>query len=778
MEDPLDVSRTNRPGGPDSMMGASPDFWHNLSNFGLSTIVAANARNPNGFLTYGSGSSGPIAAGLLGAQNMNMQNASDRSQMNYRDMETLARGTMLPYDVQEKALSVLQKQALFPYQLKQQELANRIAQKDYEEGYGGGAPSSGAPPAAGFGPGFAPGMGAGARAGAAGPTPTPPGGQKTYADMIAGTETAGERSPATATNPMWPAERGGPVGAHQIVEGTWKDLIKKNPDLVAGLDQSQYMTARTDPERSARGTDAYARENAGVLAAANLPVTNQSLGIMHSLGPGDGVALLKAPPEMPMIQALAARDPTHAAKVAQQNHIYTALTVGQFMQKYAPFNSAAPIPGVAYTPVGGSGAVTAPGGPPPAQVQQRVSAADGPIPGGATPVAATPIAPPAQGQPQAQPAPAGDGNSGNPNQDYVQGLQQQIADARRQEQFYTSRAKAAQWAGKDGAPELARAKTFGDIAVKLTERLSTPLEMRPGQRIQTPGGATIGEQPEWVPTVDPNTGVPGKVLATSRGPMPGSFVPTGMAKGWEIATEQASKRYDEMGKTFEMGQGGLQSLAGMEDHLRSLSKNGGFLAPGAFIEARGNIARTMNTLFTQFGFKEMFNPDKVASWEDLMKETSRLGFQFVSSFLGQQREAAQTIERGVNSVPGAHLTPEGSITVLNGIREVMKRQLDEYAFKTQWLQDPSHKGSLIGSDIEFAKERSAEAYARRAISQVHPYEVKDQRELARYLPGTLVTPVDPATGKAMISPTTGKPVIRPIQGAVDLWRGSTDVGGN
>jgi hypothetical protein len=146
-----------------------------------------------------------------------------------------------------------------------------------------------------------------------------------------------------------------------------------------------------------------------------------------------------------------------------------------------------------------------------------------------------------------------------------------------------------------------------------------------------------------------------------------------------------------------------------------------------------------------------------------------LGFQFVSSFLGQQREAAQTIERGISAVPGTHNTPEGAILVINGVRETIKRGLDEYAYMTKWIQDPSHKGNFVGADVAFAAARPPEAYADRAISQVHPFTVKPDTDLSRYLPGTLVTPLD-AEGRPMLNPNTGKPVVRAVSGEVDMWR--------
>lgn len=54
-------------------LGQSPDFWRNVANFGANLSTAANARNGQGFLTYGQGFAGPLGAATLANQQFQIQ---------------------------------------------------------------------------------------------------------------------------------------------------------------------------------------------------------------------------------------------------------------------------------------------------------------------------------------------------------------------------------------------------------------------------------------------------------------------------------------------------------------------------------------------------------------------------------------------------------------------------------------------------------------------------------------------------------------------------------
>lgn len=65
--------------GTMQQLGDNPNTWQNLMNFGASTLAAANARTPQGFLAYGAGPMGSIGAGILGAQEQARQRDLGRS---------------------------------------------------------------------------------------------------------------------------------------------------------------------------------------------------------------------------------------------------------------------------------------------------------------------------------------------------------------------------------------------------------------------------------------------------------------------------------------------------------------------------------------------------------------------------------------------------------------------------------------------------------------------------------------------------------------------------
>ena len=79
------MSDTTSGGG---LFGMSPDFARNLLTFGASTMAAANARTPQGFLAYGGGPLGPIGAGLMGMQQQGMDLAKLRGQLGLQQAQT------------------------------------------------------------------------------------------------------------------------------------------------------------------------------------------------------------------------------------------------------------------------------------------------------------------------------------------------------------------------------------------------------------------------------------------------------------------------------------------------------------------------------------------------------------------------------------------------------------------------------------------------------------------------------------------------------------------
>jgi hypothetical protein len=90
--DPFDIGNSDAAGDAAASQSGSifdsPSFYRNLTAFGASTMAAANARTPQGFLQYGTGIAGPVGAGMLGAMEQSRQNAELQSKIGLQGAQT------------------------------------------------------------------------------------------------------------------------------------------------------------------------------------------------------------------------------------------------------------------------------------------------------------------------------------------------------------------------------------------------------------------------------------------------------------------------------------------------------------------------------------------------------------------------------------------------------------------------------------------------------------------------------------------------------------------
>jgi hypothetical protein len=100
---------------------------------------------------------------------------------------------------------------------------------------------------------------------------------------------------ADAKNP-----RSSATGLFQFVEGTWKGLMRKYPEL--GLTPE----GRTDPAQQKRAMEKFTQNNIQSLRKAGLPVTNGTLYLAHFAGDGGAKALLRADARTPVEEVLGA----------------------------------------------------------------------------------------------------------------------------------------------------------------------------------------------------------------------------------------------------------------------------------------------------------------------------------------------------------------------------------------------------------------------------------------------------------------------------------------
>jgi hypothetical protein len=88
------------------------------------------------------------------------------------------------------------------------------------------------------------------------------------------------------------------TGLFQFIEGTWKGLMKKYPNL--GLTPD----GRTNPEQQKRAMAQFTKDNETVLRKAGLPVTEGTLYLAHFAGAGGAKAILDASADTPVEKLL------------------------------------------------------------------------------------------------------------------------------------------------------------------------------------------------------------------------------------------------------------------------------------------------------------------------------------------------------------------------------------------------------------------------------------------------------------------------------------------
>lgn len=104
-----------------------------------------------------------------------------------------------------------------------------------------------------------------------------------------GVESGGNVNAASSTSSA--------TGPAQFIDSTWINMMQKNaPGLIQGKSREEILAMRSDPEVSGAMVDAYAKENASVLAGAGIEATPENLHFAHTFGGGGAVKMLSADP--------------------------------------------------------------------------------------------------------------------------------------------------------------------------------------------------------------------------------------------------------------------------------------------------------------------------------------------------------------------------------------------------------------------------------------------------------------------------------------------------
>lgn len=185
-------------------------------------------------------------------------------------------------------------------------------------------------------------------------------------------------------------------------------------------------------------------------------------------------------------------------------------------------------------------------------------------------------------------------------------------------------------------------------------------------------------------------------------------------------TKRLAEDFTGVGKTqFDNQNTALSQLRYMSSGYDTMAKGGGFLVPGTGAEFRQGFGKAVNTLsaIVNPGKPPPFDADKITSAEDFIKQTNLLGTSVLTTMLGNQREAAQTIHKFTQSVPGISNTYLGGKLLVDTYAAAAERGIDQRNFENSWLSDPRNGGSLIGADEAFNKQYPATAYAEKVLAK-------------------------------------------------------------
>lgn len=228
----------------------------------------------------------------------------------------------------------------------------------------------------------------------------------------------------------------------------------------------------------------------------------------------------------------------------------------------------------------------------------------------------------------------------------------------------------------------------------------------PGAPPQSTDGSPL-VAPDYSPRVSGR--VPGVVGGVPIGP------------AGEIATGLAHDFMTEGLKSFRNATASIPLLDEVDSNLDNMAKmdsehKTNFMVPGAGADLRTGISKGLNTVSQIFGGDSVVDPSKVASAEDLMKVTQRMGPSVLQSLLGQQREAAETIKNmNEHGVPGINNSYLGAKLMTSSIRQATNRVIDMRNFENWWQGKTG--GDLTGAEEEFNRLRPASGYINKALDE-------------------------------------------------------------
>src|SRR5262249_23495998 len=148
---------------------------------------------------------------------------------------------------------------------------------------------------------------------------------------------------------------------------------------------------------------------------------------------------------------------------------------------------------------------------------------------------------------------------------------------------------------------------------------------------------------------------------------PDGSVASTVTPSTEAIQKTAADNYEKARETYNGAQEIKMQLGSMESAFRALN-SAGWSTTGNGAQARLPLAKAMNSVWQTLGSKDQdlpFDPQKIAKWEELTKDSTRLGFALART-LGA-REAMQIVQGAIRANPSVENSPVGAWMVLNTI---------------------------------------------------------------------------------------------------------------
>jgi hypothetical protein len=246
--------------------------------------------------------------------------------------------------------------------------------------------------------------------------------------------------------------------------------------------------------------------------------------------------------------------------------------------------------------------------------------------------------------------------------------------------------------------------------------------------------AQVGQPPSAVPTGSPQAAAllsanpPPKALAGDGKPLianPASHVtttfdragqPTIVGPNKEGANQRITDFEGEKSlNEFNLANTGKATATSMDQAFDNLAKGGGWQVPGFAGNARNAIAAFGDTFAQITGEPLPFEPSKVTSWEMLNKYSMPLALSQLTQSLGVQKEAAQTIQSMMKSVPTIENTYLGGKLLTAGVSAMFDRSIDERNY-IDYVRK-INGGDIQGAAEKFNAEHPAQQYAENVLSK-------------------------------------------------------------